>query len=71
MKKYEDKYGEIIREGDVIRHDDGDVETIYACGDNDLGISATNPDYLKAHPEAELEFYPLSEFDLSEWEIVK
>lgn len=70
-KEYKDKHGNIIKEFDTIRHDDGDSEVVYACGDNDLGVQATNPEFLKHHPEADIEYYPLSEFDLSEWEIVE
>lgn len=67
---YKDKNGVEIKEGMLIQHDEGDLERVYPCGDGDLGVSATNPEYLKTHPDAEEEFYPLSNFCLSEWEIV-
>lgn len=68
MKKYFDKNGKEINVGDTIKHIDGDVEKIYACGDGDLGVNATKED----HPSFDGigQCYPLSEFDLSEWEII-
>lgn len=71
MKKYEDKNGKIIVIGNVIKHDSGDTENVYGCGDCDLGVNASNEAYLKRNPEAKREFYPLSQFDLSEWEIIE
>lgn len=37
-------------------------ETQTSSGDCSLGITATNPDFLKHHPDADIEFYGLSEF---------
>ena len=72
---YHDKHGKEILAGMTIRHDNGDTELVYATedahGDDNLGILATNPDYLKYHPDCEQEYYPLSNFDMSEWEIVE
>ena len=72
---YKDKHGKEIRAGMTIRHDNGDNELVYntmdAYGDDILGILATNPDYIKYHPDCELEYYPLSNFDMREWEIVE
>lgn len=72
---YHDKHGEEILAGMTIRHDNGDTELVYetedANGNDNLGILATNPDYLKYHSDCELEYYPLSNFDMREWEIVK
>lgn len=58
-----------------IRFPDGTVEKIYATqdaeGKPDLGINASNDDYMRLHgiPEAEREFYPLSSIDLDGVEI--
>lgn len=73
MIQYFDKNGTEIKEGDTIRHDNGEEELVYACGEDgdNLGVNASNEDYLKAHPEAWRECYPLSQFDLREWEVVK
>lgn len=53
---------------------DGSVDKVYATmnqyGQESLGVSATNPDFLVAHPEWPEEYFDLSQFDLSEWEIV-
>lgn len=68
MKPYFDKHGERILPGMKIRHNDGEVEEIFECGDNDLGIDATNHNC--PHVTREV-CYPLSSFNLSEWEVVK
>lgn len=67
---YKDKNGVEIKAGMFIQHDEGDCEEVFACGDNDLGILASNPDYLKMHIDADPVYYPLSEFTLSEWRVV-
>lgn len=72
---YRDKNGDEIRAGMKIRHNNGEVEEVYATedryGNDDLGISATNPAYAARHPDHEPEYYALWAFDLREWEIVK
>lgn len=71
--KYYDKNGIKIEAGMQIRMDDGSIETVYATtdayGNPDLGINASNEEYLERHPEAEREFYSLSNFDMKEVEI--
>lgn len=68
---YTDKNNNVIKAGDTIRHDNGDIEKVYECNSDgsDLGILATNEEYAKHH-EVDLEYYPLSNFDLNEWVIV-
>lgn len=70
-----DKHGHEIKAGMTIQHDNGETEKIYAVtgayGDESLGVIATNPEYLKHHPEHNIEYYDLTNFDLSEWEIIK
>ena len=72
---YHDKHGNEILAGMTIRYDDGDVELVYAItdgsGDEDLGIMATNPDYVKHHPNCEIKYYSLSSIGTREWEIVQ
>lgn len=70
---YRDKNGDLIRYGLYLIDPDGrehKVEkTSWQNGDEDLGICITNPDFLKNHPHAELEYSSLSQFNLSEWQI--
>lgn len=71
--QYFDKNGNEIKAGMTIRMDDGSLELVYATedgyGNPDLGINATNADFLKYHPDWEQEFYSLSMFNLEEAEI--
>ena len=71
--QYSDKNGNEIKAGMTIRIEDGSLELVYATedgyGDPDLGINATNKDFLKYHPNWEREFYSLSMFNLEEAEI--
>lgn len=75
--EYRDKNGDLIKAGMVIKHDDGEEELIYSCGDNneDLGVNASNEKWLEREygdaKESFREFYPLYQFRLSEWTIVK
>lgn len=72
---YHDKHNQVIQAGMTIRHESGETELVYATvsmdGDEDLGVCATNPAYAALHPECDIEYYPLSEFNMHEWEIVK
>lgn len=58
--KYKDKHGKSIRAGMFLRHDSGTIEKVVACGVDDLGFAASKDGW---------ECYPLSEFDMAEWEI--
>ena len=73
-KIYLDKHGEAIQPGMTIRHDNGETDEVFATvdayGEDDMGVLASNPAYLERHPEADIEYYSLSNFDMSEWEIV-
>lgn len=60
--KYFDKFGNKINAGDTIMHDDGDVEVVVACGENDLGVECGKPGGVCAG-----DCYPLSQFDMKEW----
>lgn len=65
MKEYYDKHGESIKPGMTLRHDTGETWEIVQTtnrdtGEEDLGMSCSA-----------FEAYPLWQFDLREWEIVK
>lgn len=66
---YKDSNGNEIKAGMVLVHEDGEEQVVFACGDDDLGFNASNPDFLKAHPEAPRQYYPLYQFDTTEWTI--
>lgn len=59
-----DKHGEEIKEGMTIQHIDGDKDTVYMADNGSLGLKANKGDIIT-------EVYPLTEFDLDEWEILK
>lgn len=73
MNKYFDKNGEEIKAGMTLKHDDGDTEYVYECesqeGEKDLGFNASNENHLSFH-ELNRQYYPLHQFNLTEWEIV-
>lgn len=74
MNKYLDRTGTEIAAGDMIESPDGVVMQVHECmdqhGNEDLGILATNPDFLKHHPDHDLEFYSLNQIGVKEWQIV-
>jgi hypothetical protein len=74
MQKYFDKHGKEIKQGMTIKHDDGDIELVYQCedsdGNQDLGVNASNEAWLERHGGVR-EIYPLYQFNMKEWEIVK
>ena len=74
-KEYFDKNGVQIKENMEIKHDDGEVELVYAGSENDLGeielgVNASNENHAN-FTELTREIYPLSQFFLKEWEVVK
>jgi hypothetical protein len=71
MPEYKDKNGNIIKAGMKLKHDDGDIDTVLSSGDN-LGFNATNIKFEENHPDNDIPLliYPLSEFRLTEWEII-
>ena len=46
------------------------MRTTAAYGNPDLGINASNEEYLERHPYASREYYSLCNFDMGEVEIV-
>lgn len=75
VRQYLDKNGNEILPGMKIRLDDGTVELVHrTCDDawnEDLGISASNEEYLKRHPDADREYYSLSNWRADSIEIVE
>ena len=71
---YVDKNGIEIKAGMTIQMADGSHELVYdtqdAYGNADLGINASNEEYLERHPFASREYYSLSNFDMSEVEVI-
>ncbi len=73
--QYFDKNGVEIKAGMTLRMADGSEELVYdttdAYGNPDIGINASNEEYLERHPYASREFYSLCNFDMSEVEIIE
>ena len=73
--QYLDKNGVEIKGGMTLRMADGSEELVYdttdAYGNPDLGINASNEEYLERHPYASREYYSLCNFDMSEVEIIE
>lgn len=73
MKKYYDKNGTVLKEGDFIKFPDGIIKKLYLTDKDQLGIDATNPEWIKRGKAFECEFgiYPLESFELDQIEKVK
>ena len=73
---YKDQNGNPIREGMMLLFSDGTYEKVYATvnsyGEDDLGINASNEDYLRAHGLGEMdrEYYPLSNFSAKDMLVI-
>lgn len=67
---YRDKYGNKIEKGDTIKYlENGTGHIVYENADrDDLGLNATNPNCKFVNQRL---IYPLYQFDLDEWVIVK
>ena len=72
---YHDKHSREILAGMTIRHDNGDTEKVYATtgafGADALGGVASYPASAARHADGDIEYYSLSNFRTSEWEIVE
>lgn len=66
--QYFDKNEIEIKAGYTIKHNNGETEKVYKCGNNELGVNASKKDSPCFNGLEQC--YPLSEFDLSEWEII-
>jgi hypothetical protein len=73
-KNYRDKHGKKIEHGMYLKHNDGDVSYVYQCanpdGEEDLGFNASNENHISFN-EMERKIYPLYQFNMKEYEIVK
>jgi hypothetical protein len=70
LTEYSDKHGRKIRAGMMIRIGDDEPEEVLVTAGDDLGVNASNKEYLKHHPDAVQEVYLLSNFDKRDIEIV-
>lgn len=72
--KYFDKNGVEIKASMTLLMSDGTTELVYdttdSNGNADLGINATNEDYLRNHPDAHSQFYSLSSIDIKNAEVL-
>lgn len=68
---YVDKHGQKIEADMLISIGGEEPELVLLCGDDNLGVNASNPVYLAAHPGAYQECYPLSNFASDDIEIIK
>lgn len=75
MYNYIDKHNNPINADAMISVSGGKPEKVYSItdqfGKEDLGINASNEEYLKYHPDAVREYYSLSNFACSELEIIE
>ena len=73
--QYFDKNGKKILPGMKIRINDGSTELVHRTMDDDfnedLGILASNEDYLKRHPAADQEYYSISNWRSDSIEVVE
>lgn len=76
---YYDKNKQEIKEGMMLRHEEGEIEKVYSWmssdGIIDFGFNASNEAWLERQygtdKEYFREFYPLTNFNLKEWEIIE
>ena len=69
--EYYDMNRDRIYEGDLISIGGDEPEIVFLCGDDDLGVNASNEAYLKNHPFSERQYYPLSNFSMNDILIVE
>lgn len=67
MKKYFDRNGIELKEGDMVKFPDGKIRKLYLTENDELGIDATNPMWLETGKAVECEYgiYPLDNYDCS------
>lgn len=71
MRKYFDRNGQEIKAGMHIRIEGTPKPALVEpCGDDELGILATNMDFVKNYPETAIKYYPLFSFDRDDISIV-
>ena len=71
--KYFDKNRVEIKAGMTLLMSDGTAELVYdttdSDGNPDLGISASNEDFLRNHPNVDREYYSLGSIDIRNAEV--
>ena len=72
--KYFDKNGVEIKAGMTLLMSNGTTELVYdttdSNGNPDLGINASNEDFLCNHPDACREYYSLSNYEMRDIAII-
>ena len=72
--KHFDKNGVEIKAGMTLLMSDGTTELVYETtdgdGNPDLGINASNEDFLRNHPNADREYYSLGSIDIKNAEVL-
>lgn len=72
--KYVDRNGVEIKAGMTLLMSDGTTELVYdttdSDGNPDLGINASNEDFLRNHPDARKEYYSLGSIDIRNAEVL-
>lgn len=72
--KYFDKNGVEIKAGMILLMSDGTAEHVYDTtdkdGNPDLGINASNEDFLHNHPGVSREYYSLGSIELRNAEVL-
>lgn len=75
MLRYVDKNNNVICKGCYVSICGEEPKMVYETtdqfGNADLGINASNENYLKLHPDSIREYYSLSNFSSDDIEIVK
>lgn len=71
--RYFDKNGKEITDACKIKHADGTVEKVYLTEDGELGLDATNPEWIENGRACECEYgiYPLTREITEEIEVVE
>lgn len=71
---YVDRYGVEIKAGMTLLMSNGTTELVYnttdSNGNPDLGINASNEDFLSNHPDACREYYSLSNYEMRDIAII-
>ena len=71
---YVDRNGVEIKAGMTLLMSNGTTELVYdttdSNGNPDLGINASNEDFLRNHPDARKEYYSLGSIDLINAEVL-
>lgn len=71
---YTDKNGRVVIPNDIICFDGGMTEKVYLAEgteeEYELGINASNEEFLKRNPWRQRELYPLYQYNRTEYEVI-